>query len=192
MGPPVSRGKFAELTPDIMRLKSGGAPKPLDIVEVPLEKPVPYMYQSENCLVDESRRWKNIGVLPMDTLPRICDTVDTLWVNGHSSALGLNDRIPVEIAERTVKTSLLLIRPDYLTITVADHPGGKRRIHAHFAYRGMTYRLIITDPAFEAEFSEKKSGQYPICGCHVFLCISLGEPYEGFVYKLVASIITAL
>ena len=88
---PVSRKKFSELTPDIMRLKSGGVPGLLDIVEVPLVRPAPCAYQSENCLVDESRRWKITGSFDGEALSYICDDVETLWVNGFSSIQGMND-----------------------------------------------------------------------------------------------------
>ena len=36
---------------------------------------------------------------PLSFLPKLCDQVDSLWINGYHSRNGLNDRIP----EETVK-----------------------------------------------------------------------------------------
>lgn len=189
---PVSRSEFAELTPDIMRLKSGGAPNLLDIVEVPLMRPVPCAYQSENCLVDESRRWRITGAFPCEALSGICDEREILWLNGYSSAMGLNDRIPEKIAEEAMEASLSLIRPESLTLTVENDLAGKRKVRAQFVYHKETYRLVVTDPVIEAHYMRKMNGRYPIRKRDIYICVSLSEPYEGYVYKLAASIINAL
>jgi hypothetical protein len=35
-------------------------------------------------------------------------------------------------------------------------------------------------------------GEYPLAGGGLYFTISIGEPYEGFCYKLVAGIINAV
>ena len=65
-------------------------------------------------------------------------------------------------------------------------------MRAHFVYRGVTYRFVVTDPAVETLYFRKINGRYPVSSRNVYLCVSLSEPYEGYVYKLAASVITAL
>jgi len=56
---------------------------------------------------------------------------------------------------------------------------------------GHQYRLTITDPKFEREHLKKSNGIYSVQHENVYMCVSIGEPYEGYCYKLVAAIITA-
>ena len=51
------------------------------------------------------------------------------------------------------------------------------------------YWLTITDPAVEDQYIKKNLGEYPVEEKNAFLCVSLGEPHEGYRYKLVAGII---
>ena len=53
---------------------------------------------------------------------------------------------------------------------------------------GIRYCLWVTDPVHERRYLAKPDGTYPVDEC--FLTISLGEPFGGAVYKLIASIIT--
>ena len=51
------------------------------------------------------------------------------------------------------------------------------------------YWLSVTDPEVEATYYNNDFGEYPITGENVFICVSIGEPYEGYCYKLVAGVI---
>ncbi len=53
-------------------------------------------------------------------------------------------------------------------------------------YRRRISVLWVTDPGFEREYLQKPDGDYEIDEC--FLTISLGEPYGGKCYKLIAAI----
>jgi hypothetical protein len=48
----------------------------------------------------------------------------------------------------------------------------------------VNYRLSVTDPTVESEYAD---GAHDIG--RAILCISLGEPYEGYAYKLIAGMI---
>ena len=49
------------------------------------------------------------------------------------------------------------------------------------------YRLSITDPVFERQYYAEQDGDYSIGAA--ILCISLGESYQNFTYKLIAGVI---
>ena len=86
-----------------------------------------------------------------------------------------------------------LIRVDRLDLSVFK-PGEtfgnvKRRVQGRFTCAGRRYSLWVTDPVYERQYLAKLDGEYPMGEC--FLTVSLGEPYGGAVYKLIASIIAA-
>lgn len=184
---PVTTPDGGELTLTHITCRDGQLPNLLDVLKIPFTESAPYSYQSENRLIDDSNQWTRVGKIEISDLPSLCDRVNRLWVNGYNSASGANDRIPLDIAKRKVKSSLLLIKPDRLTISVVQER--RRKVRARFFFHGAEYRLAVTDPYIEERFLAKENGTYPIRSRNVYLCISLGEPYKGFTYKLVAAII---
>ena len=58
-----------------------------------------------------------------------------------------------------------------------------------FTLNTIRYRLGVTDPVVKSTYDQGEYGIQPISRRNVYLCISLGEPYRGFAYKLVAAII---
>ena len=63
----------------------------------------------------------------------------------------------------------------------------KRAVRGAFTYRGTTYRLDVTDPVIECDYLARPDGEYQIA--RPVLCVSLGDPYEGYFYKLIASVL---
>jgi hypothetical protein len=53
---------------------------------------------------------------------------------------------------------------------------------------GLHYCLAVTDPLAESKYLVAQNGTYQVQDAVV--CVSLAEPFHGFAYKLVASIIT--
>ncbi len=51
--------------------------------------------------------------------------------------------------------------------------------------------LSIITPKIEREYLKKSNGVYSLQSKNIYMSISIGEPYEGYCYKLVAAIITA-
>jgi hypothetical protein len=160
----------------------------LDIINIPLVEHRPREYQQENWLIDPEFYWKKVDSIIWADLKKHTDSVKTLWMNDFSTYNGLNDKIP-ERFFNVLKSSLCLILVDELTISVVvDYGrGGKIRVQGKFTHNEVEYRLWVTDWKYEREYEKKKEGEYRIGRC--FLTISLGEPYQGACYKLIAAII---
>ncbi|MCG2777198.1 MAG: DNA helicase RecQ [Desulfobacterales bacterium] len=185
---PVGQMETGELSLRDISFRDGGIPELLDIISFPLTRHSPHSYQSENYIIDD-RQWVKKGKLSISDLPGLCDDVQSLWINGHHSHNGLNDRIPLNIAEETVLSSLVLVKPRNLRITVDEGPNLLKKIRAKFNLNGVKYWLSVTDPLIEKKYFNKDIGEYTITEENVYLTVSIGEPYEGYCYKLVAAII---
>lgn len=190
---PVSNRPFGEISEYERRYQNGEDPNVLDIIEIPLLQAHPHDYQTENHLIDAQFAWKKVGRFEKRRIAQLVDTLTgQLWIDGYSSNHGINDRIPENIANM-LPNSLLLARLDSLTIVVSTEGGEfgnpKRKARAVFHLRDTEYKLVITDPQIERAFLKKKDGEYCLFGESVYVCISIGEPYNGFCYKLIASVI---
>ena len=168
----------------------GSDPRVLDVIDVPVVERRPKSFQSENWLLDPEYYWEKVGRLSWFELPVLADLVAPLWLDGHSTYHGCNDTIPLELAD-SIGDSLKLVHVDNLQLSVFK-PGEafgntKRRVQGRFSHGGIRYYLWVTDPVHERRYLAKLDGTYPVDEC--FLTISLGEPFGGAVYKLIASII---
>ena len=149
-------------------------------------------YQTENWLLDPGYYWEKAVRLSWFDLPVLADPVAPLWLDGHSTYHGRNDKIPLELAD-SIRDSLKLVCVDTLQLAVFK-PGEafghtKRRVQGRFMHAGRRYFLWVTDPVYERRYLAKLDGDYRIGEC--FLTVSLGESYGGAIYKLIAAVITA-
>jgi hypothetical protein len=133
--------------------------------------------------------WARVGRATAAQVKSAIDQVSgTLWENANSSTDGLNDRVPEGRVERG---SLRLIEVDDLKIKVAFEGAAfgnpRKRVRADFTKNGARHWLSITDPVIESKYLSADVGSYNIG--KALLCISLGEPYKGHIYKLVAAVI---
>ena len=170
---------------------SGGDPRLLDVIDVPVLGARPTLHQRENWLLDPERRWKFVRRVHPSELARLADPPAPLWVDGFGSSEGLNDRVPLDKASG-LRDSLRLIWTDNLALSVsapwAARGDFRRVVRARFRYRGTDYGIRVTDPAYDERYQEMPVGEYPIGGR--FITASLAErPYHGFYYKLTAAIV---
>ena len=187
---PVSARDGGEVSEYERQYEDGSDPQVLDVIDVPLLESRPSGYQTENWLLDPRRYWEKVGRLSAFDLPALADPVAPLWIDGHSTYNGLNDRIPIA-ATGSIKGSLRLLEVDRLRLTVC-RPGeafgnNKRRVQGRFQHAGCEYALWVTDPSWERTYLARLDGTYVVGECH--LTISLGEPYQDACYKLIAAII---
>lgn len=189
---PVSDREHEEVSERERQYESGRDPALLDVIDVPLLRAKPNRHQPENWLLHPDYYWVHMGRVGPNDLERLCDRPRVLWVNGVSTVDGLNDRVRVD-DERLGSDSLQLIKIDSLLVHVLA-PGAafgsrRRKVKGELEYEGVRYRLTITDPTIEREYLAKPDGRYAIGPC--FLTVSLGEPFEGYCYKLIAAVIPA-
>jgi Dual OB-containing domain len=187
---PVGAGESAEVSEHERQYEDGSDPQVLDMIEVPLIKPKPKHFQQENWLLDREYYWTRIGRMNWTELVAIVENPALLWINESSTYNGFNDQISVETAQQ-LTSSLVLLRVDQVKLRVFQ-PGAafgdtKRRVQAQFVHREIPYWLFVTDPVIERTYKAYGEGNYEIGEC--CLTISIGEPYKGYCYKLVAAII---
>lgn len=189
---PVSARENQEVSEYERQYEDGSDPRVLDIINIPVLGPQPENYQTENWLLDPTYYWEKTGAFSPRDIPKLLDLIAPLWIDGQSTFHGRNDRISLESAD-SVSDSLRLIHVKWLNLAVFS-PGeafgdSKRRVQGQFTHASTEYRLWVTDPEYERAYLAKPDGVYSIGGC--YLTISLGEPYEGAFYKLIAAIIRA-
>ncbi|SRR5712691_638507 len=186
---PVSALPKGELHPEHCRCADGGSPVLLDIFEVPFDRPNPQGYQVENHLVDDSIPWQRVGPFSVGRVAELRDHPGELWLNEDSSGNGLNDRVVEAVANAQIRSSLVLIQPEDLRIEVRREYENRKKVRASFSYEGVRYRLKVTDPVVEKTRLAGPEGDYRVGDGTASLCISLGEPFRGYCYKLVAAVI---
>jgi hypothetical protein len=187
---PVSSREHEEVSEYERQYEDGSDPRVLDIIDVPLLEARPKGYQRENWLLDPDNYWTKAGQARWEDLQRHADPIAPLWIDCYSTYNGLNDKVPLSLAN-SLDSSLRLIRVDRLALSVFK-PGEafgnlKRRVQGRFQHGGTDYALWVTDPIYERRHLAKPNGDYKIGDS--FLTISLGEPYNDFCYKLIAAII---
>jgi hypothetical protein len=187
---PVSDRPAEEVSEYERQYQDGSDPRVLDIIQVPLIEARPKDYQQENWLLDPQLYWVKKGTLGWEDLSSLQDRRGLLWINGYRTSAGQNDRIPLDAAA-ALKSSLKLIHVRSLELKVFA-PGEafgntKRRVQARFAFDGVDYWLWVTDPIVERQYLAEPDAEYAVG--EAYLTISIGEPYQDYCYKLVATII---
>jgi hypothetical protein len=188
---PVSHRDSEELSIVDRRYKDESDPQVLDIIDIPLKYPQPKHYQSENWRLVRGHYWVRAGRAKWQDLKRMADDPAELWLNASTAHGDRNDRLS-ETDAKKLDRSLYLLHNDNLKVRVfaprAAYENLRRRVQAHFVHRDVSYQMWMTDPVIEKSFRARKDGEYEIGEC--FLTVSLGEPYNGDCYKLVAAVIT--
>lgn len=196
---PVSARDGGELYEKEMEVAPGRQPAVLDFVEVPLVRNVKDAVQPENWLMAPQATWRRVNELY--TLPRwgaICESPANLWLEPGERT----DRASCEYVRRNPSGhSLYFIRVPKIRARFDWTQSGahiRPRRRAIFQHAGVTYEFNITDPMFIERYRADlpKEGEparfrdiAPANGC--FLCVSLAGEFNGFHYKVVATIIEA-
>jgi hypothetical protein len=187
---PVSGRPTGELSEEDRCFENGQEPRLLDIIRIPMIEARPRGFQTENHLIDEGHYWTKAGEASWDELQDALDSSSgLLWDNASSSYNGLHDRID-ETATNNLGSSLRLIEATGLKITVAVEGtavgSAKRKVRGYFTFNGAQYYLAMTDTIVQRKYLEGSDGEFKIG--RTVMCISLGEPYRGYVYKMIAGV----
>lgn len=171
--------------PEARRLVGDDEPRPLDVLDVPLQTAVrDFGFQPENRLLAWGR-WKRLRrAQPAELLP-FCRTPDPLL---HNRA----DRVPwtaLQALPGPERRSLELIRVRDARFHLAASARGGRQVRVRFRCADTVYDLTVTDPVVEGRVFNDQ----PVAPDGVFL-VSLGEPFppgdaEAQCYKLVAGVV---
>lgn len=171
---PVGGGEGTELTPEQVEYRNYYGQysiKPLQVVQMSFSAGAPLINQPENKIVS-GVIWQQCPPFNVTELAPYLDSPNDLWGAGYRVLYS-----SIEGGDTSIDQSLYLISVDNLNLFLNDN--GKRK--ASFSYSGVTYQLSVTDPNFDNMLEEGKEGA-------AILCISLGENFEGYCYKLVAGI----
>jgi len=139
-------------------------------------------------LIDPGYYFERTGQLAWSELANCIDQPEQLWLPRFSSSSGRNNRVP----DSAVKgDSLYLIKVDTLQLLIGlkipQSPSSKRTVRGEFSYRGLSYIMDVTDPVIERKWLQQPDGHYVLSD--VYLCVSLGDPWAGFCYKLIAAVL---
>jgi hypothetical protein len=187
---PVSRRPTGELSETERRFLNGQDPKLLDVIAISMIEPQPHAFQTENHLIDDRYYWIKCGEAAWHDLKAALDpAAGPLWDNSSSGYNGLHDRVAEGEAHRLL-SSLRLIEVRDLNIAVAvegaEAANPLRKVRGRFTHYGVRYCLTVTDPIVEEKSLAGADGEFEIG--YAILCISLGEPYKGHAYKLIAGV----
>lgn len=166
-----------------------------EVWDVPIAAPRPEPWQPENRVIDTSETWFQTETLA----PKQLLTVMKKAADGAVPLLGsTGSSIPESRCQQEpLSRSLQLFEPATTTWRVDTNWSGRRQHRARFEIGGTQHDLPITDIEWEARMRRlcEELGDYNNkaleiqSGSRVFLTISLGEPYNGSCYKLIAAVI---
>jgi hypothetical protein len=174
---PVSDTENGELTPSQCTLDNQLQVRPLDIVRVYLKNPAPRPHQPENWKVT-ARQWRLRGRMTAREARRLLkqasETHDSGIFGSASDRISMSD---VAVRPGGLESSLTLLK-----VAAPEFRRGRehRQKRAVFDHCGTAYDLAMT---FEdsPDVGQSRSNWY--------LTVSLGEPFHGDCYKLIAAAI---
>lgn len=141
-------------------------------IEIEFLQHAPLLNQPENYVVSDMV-WQHKYNIKVHEIQSYLDNPETLW--------GDDSRISFTLIENntvSIQQSLYLVKVDDLILY--KNEDDKRR--ASFCYKEKNYDLSVTDPNFDKTLEENSQNLEGI------LCISLGENFNGYCYKIVATI----
>jgi hypothetical protein len=164
----------------------------LDVLRVPLGEPRPDPHQPENWVIGPGS-WRLVGRLsPHQALPYL----EATRAPGPELLGNVGDRIAfAPLERRPAPASLAIAEPEALEWRITTTFRGKRQTRARFRLRGAGYDLSVTDPVLESRLSRQPEGLHPCTSAGIpdrartFLIVSLGEPFNGECFKLVAAMV---
>ncbi|MCY3924876.1 MAG: hypothetical protein OXG52_05115 [bacterium] len=156
--------------------------EPLDVVAVPVERPVPLPYQPENWLIAD-RPWRHLRTVGIgdsqDLLEQAEYNESTLFGTPHDA---LNSE---GVPSDGISDSLALVRVERPILFRKSRWGRSPQIRARFEFSHNRYDLAVT---FEHELDEDEAGRQS--ASNWWFTVSLGEEFEVGLdvlhYKLVA------
>ena len=131
----------------------------------------PLSNQPENYIVSDVI-WQHKFKIEEREIQNYLDEPETIWGNDDKIAYALIENNMVSIQQ-----SLYLLKVDNLNL----YKNNENKRRASFLYKNLYYDLPVTDPNFDNIQNNDTNLQG-------ILCVSLGENFNGYCYKIVATI----
>jgi len=191
---PVSDREHGELQYSQYRLPDYSEPRLLDVIRVGLSSRKPLSYQPENWCIDGAA-WQLVG----RPAPAAQGRLVAASVFRGSLLFGDAGRATPEahFEQRAAGESLTLVRPtDVRWYTEFNTYDLRNKPRVIFRLGDVQYDLPLTDPAYAGPLQRRDVGEYRSSDLgipedrKILFTISLGEPFDGICYKLVAAVVT--
>lgn len=158
----------------------------LDEFSFPSGNRVPLDHQTENVLAQPGN-WQIRSRNNFGAIRNMLDRPQAIWRFPGDTH---QDRVSfAKIQTMGVANSLYLIEVQGMLFHYAPGARGRMHLKSKFAYNGFVYDFSVTDPMVDTDLSAMVGGNYRCVNPINYVCISLGENYNGFCYKLIASVI---
>ena len=160
----------------------------LDFVRVPTGRRVPCNHQGENIAI-RNENWEKLGAFNFlgSDIEELLDHPEAIWMFPGETH---RDRVSLAaIKQQGVSNSLYFVKVSEVLFHRTSTNFSERRVEARFTYNGLSYVCVVTDPYVESDFFGLPKGRYVCSYPDVYFCMSLGEPFEGCCYKLIAGVI---
>lgn len=191
---PISSRPHGELQHEDCCYEDGELPETLEVVSFVAAEYEPPAHQPENRLVDDEFFWEKLRNAGADDLTLVESWVES-WVESGPLFGCQNNKVPFEEG-LLPPNSLCLVEPRDLSFAVRfNHQARKLQSRARFDLQGARYDLPITDIGLEKELVQLGQGTHwpeelDIAESHrTLFVVSLGEPFNGHCYKLIAGMI---
>lgn len=195
---PISSRTGGEINSVESRLSNKPGPghlSVLDVIDLHVQEPAAIPGQPEDWYIDPQKPWRYRGSVDRRAIEELVESPPHLWLESRWRA----DRVSPEYLQRHGLPSLYLIQASSLRIIIreiSDPMTGRtvKKRRAQFRYRGFDYDLALTDPVIQSQFFPS----FPNVQAGVvdpgpsessLLCVSLAPEFNGYHYKLVASVI---
>jgi hypothetical protein len=173
-------------------LNNGNEAALLDVVEVDVTRARPEPHQPENWELAQGT-WRLVQqIAPASALA----VLRSALVPGPVVLENQSDRVAnASLQAKPAAASLALVEPSSIKWHITTSLRGNRQTRCSFSVGGAHYNLSVTDLKIEAALSALPVGVYPRDAAgipamaRVLLTISLGEPFNGDCYKLVAAVL---
>jgi hypothetical protein len=160
----------------------GIKPKILDIAKIHFKSYNPSFNQKENYIYDPSKKWVKIGSKSRIDLSSYVHNDELLFYNNDKKV----SQEEINSIVENKRYSLVLIKANTMDLNIQTYE--KKTFSLDFNYKSNNYRYIkVTDPIFKETYQNNPNGCYSLN--NKFLVLSLGELYQNYYWKMVATVI---